>query len=150
MSSDEDTAALMAAFKKGAAKPKSNASPTQPEAQPSHHASSSKDESIIHIQTATTTRKLLCVRIPPATINRADYTYYEPKDEVEYIMREFSEGNGDMSYQVRLVGKQVKQVSSTLVIVSLIGKGGGCIGYHHTSADPTLSLLSHITILLSC
>ena len=115
MSSDEDTAALMAAFKKnGAAKPKSNASWMQPEAQPPKQVSSG-DESIIHIQTPPTRRRLLCVRIPPVKINRAEYTYYEPKDEVQCIMREFSERNGDMSYQVRLIGNQVKQVSSTSI-----------------------------------
>ncbi|RMZ74558.1 CHD1-transcriptional regulator [Pyrenophora seminiperda CCB06] len=45
-------------------------------------------------------RRALCVRVPTANINKADYTYYEPVDEVDKIMREFAGRDRNILYQV--------------------------------------------------
>lgn len=58
-----------------------------------------------------TTRKAICVRAKPLD-DRSEYVYYEPKDEVEGILREFSR-RGDMIYEVRLFGDRTKQVSES-------------------------------------
>lgn len=118
MSSDEDTAALMAAFKKEAPSFASNAIPVQPVEQRSRRASSSlavksDNESLLHVQTPPMKRRLHSVRIPPANINRAEYTYYEARDDVERVVRKFSGEDGVMSYEVRVTGNRSKQVSPT-------------------------------------
>jgi len=57
------------------------------------------------------TRKAICVRAKPL-VDRSEYIYYEPKEEVEGIIREFS-SRGDMLYEVRLFGDRTKQVSDS-------------------------------------
>ncbi|EMD93235.1 hypothetical protein COCC4DRAFT_165235 [Bipolaris maydis ATCC 48331] len=118
MNSDEDSAALMAAFKKRTL-PESmpNPAPMQPAKQPSEAASSSpavsssQNESVIPVHKSPVRRRLQCVRIPPVRINRAEYTYYEPSDEVERIVREISGKQGEIAYQVKLSGNGVEQLS---------------------------------------
>lgn len=132
MNSDEDSAALMAAFKKRTL-PESmpNPAPMQPAKQPSEAASSSpavsssQNESVIPVHKSPVRRRLQCVRIPPVRINRAEYTYYEPSDEVERIVREISGKQGEIAYQVKLSGNGVEQVSlMSIENRSLTGKGG--------------------------
>ena len=131
MSSDEDAAALMAAFRKKTARGiEPNTIPFQPINRDSRRASSSgvvstDNESILRVPTPTVRRRLHSVRIPPANINRAEYTFYEPSDEVERIVRESSGKHGEMFYEVQITGNGVKKVSSTPYEgCSLIGKGG--------------------------
>lgn len=57
----------------------------------------------------TTTRRALFVR-PKPIVKKDEYVYYEPKDEVEGIIREYSR-KGDMFYEVRLFGDTTKEVS---------------------------------------
>jgi hypothetical protein len=113
MSSDEDGVDLMAAFKsKGARKA------TPPRAverrQPSPAVSDSKasgSENASSRPNKPTTRRAVCVRAKPLD-DRSEYVYYEPKDEVESIVREFSR-KGDVIYEVRLFGDRTKQVSES-------------------------------------
>ncbi|USP81376.1 hypothetical protein yc1106_08650 [Curvularia clavata] len=117
MSSDEDTAALMAAFKKKTAPGFiSNDISFQPTNQRSKRVSSSPavtsdNESILRVQTPPLRRKLHSVRIPPANINRAEYTYYEARDEVERVVRELSGKDGDISYVVQVPGNRLIELS---------------------------------------
>ncbi|RAR04447.1 chromodomain-helicase-dna-binding protein 4 [Stemphylium lycopersici] len=117
MSSDEDSAALMASFKKkSSGESKVNATPLWPARQSPKQASSSpgalfsKDGSVVHVQAPPRKRRMLNVRIPPVTINRAEYTYFEPK-EVKRILREFMGRKGDMVYEVSLSGTGLKKIS---------------------------------------
>ena len=57
------------------------------------------------------TRRALCVRVKPVK-KKDEYVYFEPKDEVEGILREFSK-KGDMLYEVRLFGDKTKHVSAS-------------------------------------
>lgn len=132
MSSDEDSAALMAAFKKKTI-PKfmPNSTPMQAVRQPSGAASSplavssSDNESVLRVQKSPVRRRLQCVRIPPVGINRAEYTYYEPSENVERIVREISGKQGEIAYQVKLSGNGVEQVSlMSIENHPLTGKGG--------------------------
>lgn len=147
MSSDEDTATLMAAFKKKAAPGfGSNAISFQPINQHSRRASSSKartsdNESILRIQTPPVKRRLHSVRIPPVNINRAEYTYYEVRDEVERVVREFSGKDGDVSYEVQVTGNRLMEVSSTSYEgCSLTGKGARL--FYKITQPPIPSALS--------
>lgn len=139
MSSDEDSAALMAAFKKRTA-PKSMPNPTlmQPARQLSGAASSplavssSDIESVICVQKSPVRRKLQCVRIPPVRINRAEYTYFEPIEEVERIVREISGKKGEIAYQVKLSGNGVEQVSLMAIENRPLTGKGGRNAFHNT------------------
>ena len=120
MSSDEDGAALMAAFKKKLAGRNTSA----PQAAPLGEASDSPatislqddtndDLEFLRIEIPPRKRRLLCVRIPRKQIRKAEYKYYEPQDEVEKVLQEASVGKkGEMMYKVKLFGSdRVKQVS---------------------------------------
>ncbi|KAF1833747.1 hypothetical protein BDW02DRAFT_370542 [Decorospora gaudefroyi] len=117
MSSDEDGAALMAAFKKKSPRRKSSATPLRPAKQAffSPGALFSEDGSAeelgdsIAVQTPPPRRRIAALRVSPVR-NREEYTYYEPKDEVEGIIREFSK-RGEMRYQARLFGDSTKEIS---------------------------------------
>ena len=138
MSSDEDGAALMAAFKKKPPPgPKANAALSTPRPTPAREASDSPatmsmpddmdEEFTMHIETPPRKRRAVCVRIPSAKVKKAEYKYYEPQDEVEKILREFAGRKGEMIYEVRLSGDRVKQVSDYILDVSnsltITGKG---------------------------
>ena len=138
MSSDEDGAALMAAFKKKPPPgPKANAALSTPRPTPAREASDSPatmsmpddmdEEFTMHIETPPRKRRAICVRIPSAKVKKAEYKYYEPQDEVEKILREFAGRKGEMIYEVRLSGDRVKQVSDYILDVSnsltITGKG---------------------------
>jgi hypothetical protein len=116
MSSDDDGAELMAAFKsrgaRKAAPPKIAEQPAQsPEASASGH--NSEGESGRSLSNTSRTRRALCVRVEPID-DKEEYVYYEPKDEVEGILREFSKRKGgDLLYEVRLFGDKTKQVSDS-------------------------------------
>lgn len=110
MSSDEDGAALMAAFKRNGDR-NFTAAPLEPPKSVSPRDSMSDDGSLREESTASTprTQKAICVRASPVR-NRHDYTYYEPKDEVDGILREFTK-RGEMLYEVRLWSDKTKVVS---------------------------------------
>jgi chromodomain-helicase-DNA-binding protein 4 len=120
MSSDDDPSALMAAFKKGAPPKKvleSRAS--RPASPPRKQASSSPGQSILAdesgnrnggtgIQPVTLARKAVAVVVAPVR-NRAEYTYYEPQDTVDNIVREFQR-KGHFIYEVKLTNGRIQQV----------------------------------------
>ncbi|CAN9083091.1 unnamed protein product [Alternaria alternata] len=120
MSSDEDGAALMAAFKKKPAGRNTSA----PQAAPLGEASDSPatislqddtndDLEFLRIEIPPRKRRLLCVRIPQKQIRRAEYKYYGPQDEVEKVLHEASVGKkGEMMYKIKPFGSdRVKQVT---------------------------------------
>jgi hypothetical protein len=123
MSSEEDSAALIAAFKKKPApEPRANAALSAPRA--AKEASDCpatmslhddlEEDFTMHIETPPRRRRAVCVRVPSANVKKADYKYYEPQDEVERILREFSGRKGEMLYEVKLLGDRVKQVSDNI------------------------------------
>jgi hypothetical protein len=131
MNSDKDSAALMAAFEKKPAGRKSSAPPLAPaKAASSSPATMSlqgdfdENLSTLHIETPPRKRRALCVRIPRKKLKKTEYIYYEPKDEVERIVREISGRKGDMVYEVKLFGDRVKQVSDNILGVQ------SCPSYH--------------------
>ena len=114
MSSDDDGAQLMATFKRNSGR---NAAPLKvaerPATSPGEFISenSSGAEDGTSRSDSTRARRALCVRVKP--IDRKDeYVYYEPRDEVEGILREYSKKD-DMVYEVRLFGDKTKQVSES-------------------------------------
>jgi hypothetical protein len=115
MSSDEDSSALMAAFKKSA-DPKTVLQPRTSQPVSSPQPPSEDREDIEHgtakVIRPSQARKALCVRVKPVE-NKEEYTYYEPRDEIVEIMREFPK-NGELLYQVRLFGGITKQVSENI------------------------------------
>jgi hypothetical protein len=118
MSSDEDAAGLLAAFKKQpAGKRKSSAPPPRPAEQTSFSPAAmfsedgSKEGGTIHVATPPPRRRAVAVRVQPKKINRKEYKYCEAREEVEEIIREFTSRKGDMKYEVRIFPEQTKQVS---------------------------------------
>ncbi|KAF2036763.1 hypothetical protein EK21DRAFT_106074 [Setomelanomma holmii] len=113
MSSDEDGAQLMAAFKR---KGERKAARLPAVEQESLIVANSVPEGSVDSKDRTSralsplkTRRALCVRVK--RLDRTDeYVYHEPKDEVEGILREFSR-KGDMLYEVRLFGDRTKQIT---------------------------------------
>ena len=118
MSSDEDGAALMAAFKKNGAggrpsiqsKAKRVSLPPRLASEPSTIAES---EDAMEDAAPPTPRRAVGVIIPIKHIKKNDYTYYEPTDEVEEVLREYSK-RGDMMYEVRSSESGIKQVSEKM------------------------------------
>jgi hypothetical protein len=116
MSSEEDSAQLMATFKRKdgrKAAPQQTAAPSAfPPGAFVSEQSKPADEDASPVQPPPRTRRAICVRVKPIA-NKAEYTYIEPKDEVEGILREFHGRRGDMLYEVRLFGDKTKQVSES-------------------------------------
>ncbi|KAF1945307.1 hypothetical protein EJ02DRAFT_451612 [Clathrospora elynae] len=124
MSSDEDGAQLMAAFKnKRPNSRKSSAAPPKPAKQRSFspgavfseedNSEDEADSNTINGTTPSRSRKAVCVRVPPVQ-DKSQYVYFEPKDEVEGILREFSKKGGkkgEMLYEVKLFGDSTKQIT---------------------------------------
>jgi hypothetical protein len=63
----------------------------------------------------------------------------EPSEEVERIMREFSGRKGEISYEVKLSGNRVKQVSQCQFVFVLTGKGG-CYHTHRLYGSSSVYL----------
>lgn len=141
MSSDDDAAQLMAAFRKGGAvrsgataamsatKSATNTpaprrstprrSPVRREP-PKKRASpaverllseSSSEEDIINAEPPPKVRRLLHIR-PKPVLNREEYTYYEPQEEVERIVKKSTKRGTDIAYVVKLIGGETKEVSA--------------------------------------
>ena len=94
MSSDEDGADLMASFKKGKG---SGPSRTRKEPSVSPGMFFSEDESSATeggasaVNQRRPTRKVaVAVRVPPMQHPRSEYTYHEPKETAERILREYA------------------------------------------------------------
>ena len=139
MSSDEDATQLMAAFKKGGTArniPSKSKSKSASAAPPSRRATprrspsrtpppkkqkrvsiavenflsdSSSEEDIDNAGSPPKVRRVLQIRPSPVR-NRQEYTYFEPQDEVESILREITT-KGRVMYKVRLEGGATKEVS---------------------------------------
>jgi hypothetical protein len=114
MSSDEDGAELMAAFKRKGARKAAPPPRTEVEATPvedavSEHTAEAEAEKELTPKPLAT-RRAICVRVKPVS-NGEEYVYYDPVEEVEEIVNEYSH-KGDMLYEVKLVGNIQKQVSA--------------------------------------
>ena len=72
-------------------------------------ASSSGDD-VINAEPPPKVRRLLQIR-PKPIANKEEYTYYEPKEEVESIVKESIKRGNDIAYVVKLVGGTTKEVS---------------------------------------
>jgi chromodomain-helicase-DNA-binding protein 4 len=116
MSSDEDGATLMAAFKKKGTR--KAVSPPRTEVEATRVEDSVSDNTVEAEEAEAEkeptpklppTRRAVCVRVKPVS-NRDDYVYYDPVEEVEEIVKEYSR-KGDMLYEVRVTGNIKKQVS---------------------------------------
>lgn len=75
---------------------------------------SSAEEHVAAAEPPPKVRRLLQIRPKPVQ-NREEYTYYEPQDEVESIVRE-STKRGELAYEVRLVGGEIREVSEAATI----------------------------------
>jgi hypothetical protein len=110
MSSDEDGAELMAAFK--SAGTRKAAPPPAPRSTRSVQDSESKDtlwseQDRSQAQAQSQSRRAVCVRAKP--VNRRDeFVYYEAEAEVEEIIRSLS--GKEVLYDVRLSDATTKQV----------------------------------------
>jgi hypothetical protein len=164
MSSDEDAAGLMAAFKKNpTGRRKSRAAPPRPTKQTSFSPAaifsedgSEEGRDTIRVDTPPSTRKVVAVRIQPKNINKKDYKYYEAKVEVEEVLREFPGRRGEMIYEVRVFPEQTKQVSEQSVPgerrlskVKVIDHGHAYLSTHKGGTFSVYpSLLHHHRILI--
>ncbi|KAF2130237.1 hypothetical protein P153DRAFT_430497 [Dothidotthia symphoricarpi CBS 119687] len=118
MSSEEDGVDLMAAFKKGGRKSTRSSTAAPPELSKRasfspgdffSDQSSGGDDDTIQVVLPAATRRAVCVRVRPVQ-DKDEYTYYEPQDEVERILRESNRGK-ELMYTVRLVGDQTKEIT---------------------------------------
>jgi hypothetical protein len=124
MSSDDDPSALMAVFKKGAPKKAPESEASRPAPPPRKQASSSSGQLILDdesenpnggtgIQSVTSARRAVAVRVGPVR-DRAQYTYYEPQDTVDTIVRGFQR-KGHSMYEVKLTNGRIQQVSELVL-----------------------------------
>ena len=140
MSSDDDATQLMAAFRKGGtvksganARKSTSATPAPaprrsiPRRSPTRSApprkrasiavenllsESSLDEDVINAESPPKVRRLLQIR-PKPVYNKEEYVYYEPQDEVESIVREFTR-RGMIMYEVNLAAGGTKEVREVI------------------------------------
>ncbi|KAH6633608.1 PHD/FYVE-zinc-finger like domain-containing protein [Boeremia exigua] len=134
MSSDDDATQLMAAFRRGGAtrsgannlKPASTRGRSTPRRSPARtlpakqgatvavenmFTDSSSDEDEINAESPPSKiQRVLHVRTSPVR-NRSEYTYYEPRDEVESIVLERTSRKGDIIYDVKLVSGETKEIN---------------------------------------
>ncbi|KAF1912720.1 PHD/FYVE-zinc-finger like domain-containing protein [Ampelomyces quisqualis] len=119
MSSDEDGAALMAAFKQsGSRKAARLPSRQRPSKSPDvgmPERSSTGDGDGSQAEESRGPRRAIHVRIKPVR-DRHAFTYYEPQEEVEDILREFKR-RGDMYYAVKLIGGATKEINFEELLV---------------------------------
>jgi hypothetical protein len=112
MSEDDDSAELITAFQRNGRRKAAPPRPVQPPSS-SRRASrsnrSSKTQDKPDDESLPPTRRAAFVR-PKPVVNREEYTYFEPQDEVEEVLKEYDQG-GNMMYEVRLCGDTVKRVS---------------------------------------
>jgi len=117
MSSEEDGADLMASFQMGArpsAKAKTSPGTTkQPSFSPGAFVSeqSSGEYGAQSRAPRASVRKVVAVKATPVR-NRSQYKYYEPKETVESILREYRK-RGNLMFEVKLTGGVKKQVRSS-------------------------------------
>ena len=112
MSSDEDAADLMESFKKGARTTPTPPTRKQPSVSPGMFFSdeSSADDEVISQDTSSgTARRLLAVQLPPVR-SKKGFVYYEPREEIEAIVLEYSR-KGDVMYKAKLLSGHIREVS---------------------------------------
>ncbi|KAF2465544.1 uncharacterized protein BDR25DRAFT_346076 [Lindgomyces ingoldianus] len=122
MSSSDDGAELMATFKSMSRKHNA-ATPSrkQPSMSPglfiSDESSTGGKETAIQMARPLkhVTRKAVAVQVTPVQ-NRKEYTYYEPKDSVEQILREYTR-KGDLLFEVKLSDGTEKTLSFEELLV---------------------------------
>lgn len=116
MSSDDDPAELMASFKRNGAPTVQAATPSPRRKQPSvspeiplSEQASARSMGSADLPKPNASRRVaVAVRVPPIR-NPEEYTYYEPKVEVEHILRECSR-RGELMYDVKLSDGTLRQV----------------------------------------
>jgi len=108
-SSDEDGADLMASFKKDAKRTTPTRSENQPSFSPSNFISdqSSGDDTSKPSQNA---RQIFKAVVVSPIRNKHEYIYWEPRDDVQSILREYTK-RGETMYEIKLTGGASKQVS---------------------------------------
>lgn len=111
MSSDDDGAGLMASFKRSgqSAAPHRQQASFSPTDFFSDVSSDAENPAMTESSTHTNRRVAIAVRVSPLR-DLDEYTYYEPKDEVERIVREFQR-KGETLYEVTLSTGQSQKVS---------------------------------------
>lgn len=85
----------------------------------------SSGEDVLNAESPAIARRLLHIRPKPVR-NKHEYTYYEPQDEVESIVREFTR-KGDIIYKVRLAAGGTREVSGSYYPATE-GRSEGVIG----------------------
>lgn len=112
MSSDEeDVVNLIAAFQKGPRK-LSLRGRSRPSFSPGNFISSG-DEDHASQSSPAQPRKAVAVVVSPVR-NREEYTYYEPREAVQNILREFTH-KGDLMYEVKLSDGNTREVSESAI-----------------------------------
>lgn len=112
MSSSEDEANLMASFKRpnrSAAPPKRKETSVSPAMFFSDDNSAGDNNATSQRSSHGAPKFAVAVRARPLR-NRDEFTYYEPKEEIERILREFSR-RGNIMYEVKLADGQTRRVS---------------------------------------
>ena len=104
LSSDEDGINHIESFKKGAESQIRN----RPTCSPASDRFS-QEKKIGLQRTPQAPRKLIAVQVPPV-LNRDQYIYYDGRDTVQRVRREFEE-RGELQYDIELVDGTQKQVS---------------------------------------
>lgn len=180
MSSDDDATQLMAAFRKGGTiRPGANdrkslsATPAPRRSTPRRSPArreppkkrtsiavenflfeSSSGEDVINAESPPKVRRLLHIR-PKPIANKDEYTYYEPRDEVESIVKESTKRGNDIAYVVKLVGGGTKEVSEAAATQQLregvkeLAAGGKRAATQRALFEPYIILLQAPTLHLS-
>jgi hypothetical protein len=143
MSSDEDSAQLMAAFKTAGSRKAAPPATTQT----SHLVEDSESEDTLEteeghsrVQAPSTSRRVLCVRAEPPN-RRDEFVYYEPSQEVEEILRSYP--GKKMLYDVKMLDKTTKQVSA-------FGKGSPTEGLWSSENREDEALALWIFVYIIC
>lgn len=174
MSSDDDATTLMAAFRKrGATRSGASASKSAsgtpaprrstPRPSPARREppkkraflSESSSGEYVNAESPPKVRRLLHVR-PKPIANKDEYVYYEPKEEVESIVKESTKRGNEIAYVVRLVGGETKEVSEAVATqqvregarqLAAGGKSSNTICHfravHNPAASPDSPTLNH-------
>lgn len=108
-SDDDDTADLIASFKKAGSVSAKKKPSSEPGEQPRGFVSQQKSEDDRSKRPPRGTRRRVIAVRPSPVRNRDEYVYYEPKETAECILREYQR-KGELRYDVKLVGGGTKEV----------------------------------------
>jgi chromodomain-helicase-DNA-binding protein 4 len=89
---------------------------------------SSSGEDDINAESPPKVRRLLQIR-PKPVVNKDEYTYYEPQEEVESIVKESTVRGNDIAYVVKLVGGGIKEVSEAAATQQVMERSEGACSW---------------------